>query len=171
VLVRQNFLCQPLPPVPDDVDNVAPDPSPDATTRERFAEHTADVACSGCHYLIDGLGFGFEHYDPVGAWRTTDSGLPVDASGEIVGTTEIDGEFVGAVELAERLATSSEVRACVAQQWFNFALGRVPSAGDSCSTEALYERFAASGFNVRELVLALVETRAFGMRRLDEEGK
>jgi hypothetical protein len=171
VLVRQNFLCQPLPPVPDDVDNVPPDPSPDATTRQRFAEHTADPTCAACHSLIDGLGFGFEHYDGVGAWRATDSDLPVDASGEIIGTTEIDGSFDGAIELAERLASSSEVRACLAQQWFNFALGRVQSDGDRCSTDLLYARFEASGWNVRELVLALVEARAFRMRRLDSEGK
>lgn len=171
VLVRENVLCQTLPPVPENVDNVPPDPAPDATTRERFAEHTENPECAGCHVLIDGIGFGFEHYDAVGAWRTMEGTLPVDASGEVLGTQDVDGEFDGAVELAERLAGSSEVRACVAQQWFNFSLGRVPSEQDKCSTDQLLDRFEASGYNVRELLLALVETEAFRLRRIGGGGQ
>jgi hypothetical protein len=171
VIVRENFLCQTLPPPPENVDNVPPDPDPNATTRERFAEHTEDPACAGCHVLIDGIGFGLENYDAVGAWRDMEGTLPVDASGEVVGTKDINGEFDGAVELAHKLAQSTEVQECVSTQWMSFALGRVPSEEDECSTDLLMERFAASGYDVRELLLGLVETEAFRMRRIGGGGQ
>jgi hypothetical protein len=50
----------------ENVNNAAPNPSKDATTRERFAEHERNPACAGCHKLVDGVGLGFEAYDGVG---------------------------------------------------------------------------------------------------------
>lgn len=167
VVVRQNFLCQMLPAPPDDVDDTPPDPDPDATTRERFHEHTADPACAGCHVLIDGLGFGFENYDAIGSWRTDEGGLPIDASGEIVGTSNADQTFDGAVELAGILAGSPDVQRCVSEQWFSYALGRVAGDEDACSTDAIYEAFAASDLDVRSLIIAVVTSDAFRYRRLE----
>jgi hypothetical protein len=167
-LVRENFLCTPLPPPPPDVDNVPPDPAPGSTTRERFAEHTANPSCAGCHVLIDGLGFGFEAYDGVGAFRELDENLPVDASGEVVGTDDIDGEFDGAVELAAKLADSTQVQACVAQQWFRFSLGRLETDDDQCAFDHMQEAFDASDHDVRALVKTIVFSDSFRFRRVDE---
>ena len=36
-----------------------PAPKEGVSNRERFAMHTSNPACSGCHNLIDGLGFGY----------------------------------------------------------------------------------------------------------------
>lgn len=169
VMVRQNVMCQPLPPAPDDVDNVPPDPDPNATTRERFAEHTENEACAQCHVLIDGIGFGFEHYDATGVYREMEGDLPVDASGDVVATIDSNGPFDGAVELAQRLAVSEEVRRCTSRQWFNFALGRVPSQDDTCSATQLHENFVESDYDVRELILTIVTTDAFRFRKLSAE--
>src|SRR5260370_7218443 len=49
--------------------------------RERLEEHRRNPACAGCHQLMDPIGFALENFDPVGAWRTNDSGFHVDASG------------------------------------------------------------------------------------------
>ena len=51
-----------------------PEVDPNATTRERFAQHTANPVCAGCHQYIDGVGFGFERFDAVGRWRDTENG-------------------------------------------------------------------------------------------------
>ena len=169
VIVRQNFLCQPLPPPPPDVDDTPPEPDPNATTRERFAEHTSNPECAGCHSMIDGLGFGFEHYDAIGAWRTHEGELPVDASGTVIGTQEINGDFDGAVELAGLLATAVEVKQCVAQQWFNYALGRLPAPQDSCSTDLMYQQFEASEFDIRVLMMSVVTSDSFRHVRIAEE--
>ena len=83
VVIRRNVLCQGLPDPPPNVNNAAPDPSPTATTRERFKAHESVASCGGCHKLIDGVGFGFENYDAIGAFRTTENNIPIDASGHV----------------------------------------------------------------------------------------
>jgi hypothetical protein len=164
VLIRQNILCQLLPPPPPDVDNIPPPPSPNQTTRERFEQHSSDPVCAGCHAQIDPLGFGFEHYDELGAWRDVDlNGFSVDASGEILGT-DVDRAFDGAVELAQALASSEDVRRCYATQWLRFALARAETEADTCSIDQAYEEFEASDFHVPTLLSALVRTDSFRFR-------
>ena len=169
-VVRERLLlCGPLPPPPPDVDNVPPDPEPGSTTRERFEEHRANPSCSGCHNLIDGVGFGFEGYDGMGVFRTMDGGLPVDASGEILGTSDVDGTFDGAVELSQRLSGSDDVRSCVARQWFRYSLGRMDADEDVCANDELLDRFADSGYHLRTLVHEVVQSDAFRYRRTADE--
>ena len=168
VVIRENLLCQNLPPPPDDVDDTPPDPDPNATTREQFAEHTENPTCAGCHVLIDGLGFGLEHYDAVGAFRTHDGNLPVDASGEIAGTSDINGPFVGAVELADRLAESRDVRACVSAQWLQFGLGRELGDEDACSNDGVYAAFEDSDYDLPSLIVSVVLSDAFRYQRIEQ---
>jgi hypothetical protein len=159
-LVRVRLLCQDLPDPPANVPPPDP-PKAGVSTRERFAMHTNNAACSGCHHLIDGLGFGLEHYDGVGAYRLMDQGVAVDASGEINTTTDIDGAYEGGPELAARLADSTQVRDCAPTQWLRYALGRRETPDDTCSLVALRDAFAASGGDLRELMVALTQTDAF----------
>jgi len=164
--VRTHILCDQPPPPPADAMVIPPDPDPDATTREIFEQHTADPACAGCHVLIDGIGLGFEGYDGIGAYREQQNGLPVDESGELVGT-DVDGEFDGVVDLVGRLADSEMVRECVTHQWFRFAFGRNEVEQDECTLELLDEVFEASGYDVRALMLELIQTDAFRLRAQD----
>ena len=86
--VYERLLCGELPPPPADV----PPPKPASeggTTRERFAEHSANACATGCHACMDPLGFAFEHYDGIGKFRTMDNGGVVDASGSF----ELDGKM------------------------------------------------------------------------------
>ena len=108
--VREQLLCQQLPSPPANLVIMVPQVTPGSTTRQRFAMHESQSSCAACHKLMDGMGLGFEQYDPLGRWRTTDQGLPIDASGTIVATDDIDGDFVGGVALAQKLASSSETR-------------------------------------------------------------
>jgi hypothetical protein len=163
--VRKSLLCMTLPDPPANVNNVPPNPAPDATTRERFAEHDADPTCAACHTLIDPIGFGFENYDAIGQYRTEENGLLIDASGELTQAGDADGPFVGAVQLANKLAVSENVRSCVQKQWFRFALGRTESAEDACTMSSLATQFAASDYNVKSLLLALVSSDAFRYQR------
>jgi hypothetical protein len=169
-LVRENLLCQILPPPPPEVDNVPPDPEPGISTRERFEQHRADPACSSCHQLIDPLGFGFEHYDGIGAFRTMDGDVPVDATGEVLATQESNGTFDGAVELAGMLAQTPEVRDCMARQWFRFSLGRMDDDQDQCTMDRLATAFEDSGHDVRSLIQEIVLSDAFRHRLASEEG-
>ncbi len=162
--VRERLLCQLLPPPPNDIKIEAPDVDPNATTREKFAEHAENPACAGCHQKMDPIGFGLENYDGIGRYRDLDHGLPVDASGTIIDTVDADGDFDGALELGKRLAESVEVRQCIATQWFRFGYGRAEKQEDQCSMETIQRAFAESGYDVRELLVALTQTPAFRYR-------
>ncbi len=171
VWVRERILCIDVPPPPPNLNPVAPDPDPNLTTRARFAVHTSSPACSGCHKLIDGTGFGFENYDQLGRYRTEENGLPVDASGEMLDTGEssVDGPFTGVKELSDRLATSQRVERCLATNWYRYAMGRVETDADGCSLKDVQAKFATSGGQFKELLVALTLTDAFRYRPASAE--
>jgi hypothetical protein len=169
ILVRENILCQPIESPPPGTNTSPPPVTEASTTRERFAQHEADPTCAGCHVLMDPIGLGFEHYDPVGAWRTNDGLGVVDATGALEEVaSDLAGTFDGAVELANKLAASSEVRTCVGLQWFRFSLGRMESVDDSCSVKTIRDGFHASGGNVRMLMVQIAESDAFRLVRSAE---
>lgn len=169
--VREQLLCQQLPPPPPDVDTTPPDPDPSATTRERFRQHSADARCSSCHRLLDNVGFGLEAFDHLGRFRAEENGLPIDATGNLLdaGDPAIEGAFDGALDLAARLAQSPQVEACLATQWFRYSMGRAEQDADVCSLEQVKAEFASSGGNFRELLVALATSDAFRFRPMAEQ--
>jgi hypothetical protein len=168
VFIRSELLCQPAPPPPPTVDPTPPDPDPNATTRERFAQHTEDSGCAGCHALIDPIGLGLENFDQLGRYRADENGLPVDASGAIVGTrdTALAGEFDGGKNLAERLGSSQQLQECLVTQWYRYGSGRVEQAADSCSMAQARTALSESQGNLREMLVALATSDAFRYRSI-----
>ncbi len=160
-LVRERLLCQELPPPPPSLDTSPPPVDPDLSTRERYAMHSSEPACAGCHERIDPIGFGFEHFDGVGRWREMDGPHVVDASGEVKQTQETDGVYDGAQELGVLLAGSAEVQRCYAHQWAEFSLGVSERVGLECVTEELQEALLMSGGQLDSLVHALVASPHF----------
>ncbi len=170
VFVMERLLCQVAPPPPADVDTNPPDGGAEdpKTNRERYDQHTQDATCASCHKIIDGIGFGFEHYDSAGRYRELDNGFPVDASGELIGT-DVDGPFVDGIELAQRLGQSEVVRSCVVSQYFRYALGRAPEISDGCTQAALQAEFETTGGDIHELLVSVVLSDAFRYRRMGGE--
>ena len=166
--VREQLMCNTLPPPPNDLVIEPPELDPTKTTKEQFEEIGSNPACSGCHTLMNPIGFIFEHYDGIGQWRDQQNGKDVDATGDVVQTDDIDGTYDGAVELAQALAESSQVQECVSSQWFRFAYNRTVTQEDSCSLEQLNQVFASSGFNIKALLIELTQTNAFLYRRAVE---
>jgi hypothetical protein len=162
--IRESFLCQFLPPPPANLVITPPELDPSLTTRERFAQHSADESCAGCHQQMDPLGLGFEHFDAVGRWRDVENGLPIDATGNVV-LTDVDGDFDGAAALADKLAQSQQVADCMMKEWARFTLGRSETLEDSCSLERTKEKFTAANRDIKQLVLALTQTDAFLYRK------
>lgn len=163
VFVRERFLCLAVPPPPADLNAVPPDPDPNATTRERFRQHTEQEACAACHKLIDGVGFGFERYDQLGRYRAAENGFPVDDSGQVLGTSDpsLEGNYNGLQELAGRIAQSSRARDCLATNWYRYTYGRPEQEADACSMKQVQARFAESGGDLKELLVALTQTDSF----------
>jgi len=161
--VREQVLCQQLPAPPANIPK-PPDVTPGVSTRERLAEHETNPSCSGCHRLMDPIGLGFENFDSLGRYRTTDGSESVNASGELISTGEIDGKFDGVSELGQRLSQSETVRQCMARQWFRFALARFEQPVDDCSMQGLLDAFEAAGADLNALPKAIVLSDAFQYR-------
>lgn len=156
--IRERLLCQPVPPPPPGVDAAFPQAAPNLTTRERFAQHQNDPVCASCHRLMDGMGLGFENFDAVGKWRATENGAPVDASGA-VNSSDIDGPFNGARELAEKLSSSAVVQDCVTATWFRYLAGREAVPADAATLTELKSALQTSG--QRGLLEAFTRTQAY----------
>ena len=161
--VREMLLCQQLPAPPANIPK-PPDVTPGVSTRERLSEHESNASCSGCHRLMDPIGLAFENYDSLGRFRTMDGQEPVDASGELFATAEIDGKFTGVPELGQKLAQSETVRQCMARQWFRFALQRFEQPVDDCSMQGLLDSFETADADLNTLPQAIVLSDAFQYR-------
>jgi hypothetical protein len=168
--VRERLLCQHLPPPPNDVEIETPPPSDETSTRKRFEEHAKNEACAGCHKLMDPVGLGLEHYDPVGRYRTMDGPEAVDASGELVAAGDADGPFNGAVELAQKLEAGTEARLCLVKNWFRYAFGRGERDEDQCLLNAMLTAAASptAGVDLQKLVISIATSEAFS-RQLPTE--
>lgn len=165
--VREQLLCEHVLPPPANINVMVPELDPNLSTRERFSQHSVDDQCKGCHVMMDPIGFALENYDGVGKWRDTENGRAIDVSGAIEQGegTDVAGAFVGPKELGDKLAASDEAKQCMALSWFRYANGRADVPADVCELGALSERFEASGYNVKALLLALTQTSAFLHRR------
>ena len=162
--VYERLMCGVLPPPPPNVPPPKP-PTPGTTTRQRFMEHDQQACAIGCHSLMDPIGFAFEHYDGLGAFRTIDSGQPVDSTT----TVTLDGmqkKVADAVELATALSTSTDVRNCFIIQMGRFGLLRDDTPADQASFDAAAGAFVSGSYSVKELLVGLAKSRTFRYRSL-----
>ena len=105
-------------------------------------------------------GFGLENFDPVGAWRTTENGLAIDASGVLP-----DGRrFDGPLELVEIVRSGDTFVRHLTQELLVYLLRRGPHPSDRATIDALLaqldpERPALSG-----IVRGILSCEAFARR-------
>jgi hypothetical protein len=160
--IFERLLCGTLPPPPPNVPPAAP-ASAGGTTRQRFEAHDQQPCARGCHTTMDPLGFAFENYDGIGQYRTMDNGLPVDATGTIT----LDGAakpFKNAVDMANLLAASQDVRSCFVTQWARYAFNRLEVDADRASLNAAYATYSKANFTVKELLVGVATSRSFSYR-------
>jgi hypothetical protein len=168
--ILSQFLCGTPPPVPAMVPPLPPvDKTEIKTTRQRFERHTSAAFCKGCHSAFDPMGFVFENYDAVGAFRTEQNGVPVDSTGAIVGSASSDQPIANAVELAKALAASPDVYECFTRQAFRFEVGRQEGPTDQCAVRQHAKAFTDSGLDLRELLISIVASPAFGNRIIPQK--
>jgi Protein of unknown function (DUF1592)/Protein of unknown function (DUF1588)/Protein of unknown function (DUF1595)/Glycogen recognition site of AMP-activated protein kinase/Protein of unknown function (DUF1585) len=168
LFVRRRLLCQDLPPPPADVPPV-PAVDSKATTRERFRQHTSVPGCASCHRYIDGIGFGFERFDAIGRLRDKDNGQPVDATGtmnDVEGLgTNTSGAYTDIRGLADVVTASTAAKSCLATQYYRFLRGMFETEQSLCALGQIQTRFRDSGYDIRELIIALTQTSDFTTRR------
>ena len=158
--IFESVLCGSVPPPPANVNITPPVITPNTTARQRFAEHDASADCAACHTFMDPIGLSFENYDALGRWRATEGGEDIDVSGVLRGT-DVDGPFTGAVQLAQKLASSPQVAACAVRQLFRFTFGRFETAPDAPTLDHLTAGFQDSRQMFVELLVAMTQVLTF----------
>jgi hypothetical protein len=108
-----------------------------------------------------------EAFDPIGRFRTEESGRPIDTLGGIPSLDIEDGAIADAAELGHTVAALPETRDCFARQWMRFGLGRLERDSDAGDMEALAATLGEG--SIRQTLLALIDTAAFRHRVVDEE--
>lgn len=161
--ILDNILGTPPPPPPPNVP-VLPEGSEGAalgSVRDRLAAHRENPACSGCHSMIDPLGFALENFDVIGGWRTADeAGHPVDARASWPAGEEFEG-FTGLRDwLLARPASFAET---VTEKLMTYALGRRLDFYDRPAVRRIVQDAAEHGYSWSSLVLGIVESPAFTM--------
>ena len=164
--ILENVLGAPPPPPPD----VVPPFEEDAgaakpkSVRERMEQHRRNPACASCHRMIDPAGLALENFDAVGAWRTKDGGTrgaPVDASGQLVDGTQING----VVELRAALLRDPEtfVRT-LTEKLMTYAVGRGLTGTDMPAVRTVVRDSAREQYRFSSVILEIVRSVPFQMR-------
>jgi hypothetical protein len=114
---------------------------------------------------MDPIGFGLENYNAIGAYRTMDGSLPIDATGTLHGQT-----FNGESEMAQIIASDPEFSACLANKLFTYALGRMPDLTSPNSMDApalatMTDQFKKGGLQFGQLLTSIVSSPSFLSRR------
>ncbi len=158
--IRESLLCGSIPAI--DITMVSPLViSEDMTMRESLQQHQTDPSCAGCHQLMDPLGLAFAEFDHVGRERDMEAGRPVDATGELTGSGNQDGEFEGAAELMSKLAASEAVRRCFVAHAYEFFRGARRTSADGCALTEADEALQAANGDIVTLISSFFTSDEF----------
>lgn len=155
--VRTTILCQEIPAPPADVDTSIPEPDATSPTlRDRIKTHLEDPTCAGCHGLTDPIGLGYENFDGIARWRTTENGATIDASGTLDGV-----DFTNAWDLAGVIRDHERLGPCFTQHLYRYSTGRGIADGEDALVGWLGQGFAENGYSFKELLVDTVLSDGF----------
>ena len=188
LFVREQFLCQHVPDPPPGVNTNLPAVTADnpQTNRDRMTAHATNPACAGCHKLMDPIGFGFEKFDAVGARRdklvfefpvagakaknaVKTVSLDLDTNGNLAGIP--DSQFTSPADIGAILAKSPQCQECMVKQYFRYSAGRFEGPADRPLIRQALERFQASQFQFKELMLAITSMEGISNVASDHESR
>ncbi len=134
-----------------------------ASVRQRLEQHRKNPACAACHSTIDPLGFALDNFDALGAWRTVDeAGTPIDANGVMPGGVRVEG-LSGLRELL--LSRPGQFAGTVTEKLLAYALGRALDHRDRPTVRKIVRDARNDDYRWSSLILGVVESPAFRMRR------
>ncbi|MGI8990304.1 MAG: DUF1592 domain-containing protein [Bryobacteraceae bacterium] len=185
LFVREQFLCQDVPPPPPGVNANLPalSKAKPQTSRERLAMHLNNETCASCHSLMDPIGFGLEKFDALGQRREKfklrflpEHGekksvetieLPLDSDGNIAGIP--NSQFSSPRTLGNVLASSVQCQECMVKQLFRYEAGRKEGPSDRAAIRRSFEDFRNSQFRFQELMVSLVKWSIFQPQRKEPD--
>jgi len=164
--VLENLLGVPPPPP---AANVPPLEEQEAglSVRAKMESHRRSPTCAACHRIMDPIGLALENFDAVGAWRTRDGGQPIDASGQLMDGTAVDGP----VSLRRALLTKPDVFVGnVAEKLLTFAMARRMEYYDMPALRTIVRGAGRQENRFSALIMAVVSSRPFRMPSQPPDG-
>jgi hypothetical protein len=161
--ILENLLGSPPPLPPPNVPPLKENSSDAAgiSVRDRMEEHRANPACAGCHKIMDPIGLALENFDGVGQWRTMDSGFKIDASGQLVDGTRLDGPS----SLRKALLNRPEAFVgSMTEKLLMYGVGRETRFYDMPVVRSVMREAARNRYRFSDLVLGIVRSAPFQMR-------
>ncbi len=173
--VLERILCSAPPPPPMNVPDPPKAPNGkeflESQIREKMAAHELQgSSCKGCHSAMDPIGFSFESYDAIGAYRSEYlDGVPVDASGKLPAPTKDNPSktvpIKDALDLADDLAQDARFPACFTEQLAAFGQGRdMKGSSDSCEVKTIAASSIGTEKTASEVIVAIVLGKSFRTR-------
>ena len=121
-------------------------------------QHRSNEPCRSCHQLMDPIGLALENFDAIGAWRTSDGGIPLDTSGRMFDGTELDGP----VSLRKAiLGRSDAFVGTFTENLLAYALGRVLDYRDMPMVRSIQRDAARENNRFSSFVLSIVKSMPF----------
>jgi len=159
--VLDQILNTPPPPPPPDVPELKEEKQLTGSLRKVMEMHRENALCASCHQRMDPIGFAFENYDAIGAWRSKDGKFDIDASGELPnGQT-----FTGPAELKIILKGRKDLFCrCLTEKMLTYALGRGLEHYDRCAVDKLVAELDRNDYRFSTLLLEVVKSEPFQMR-------
>jgi hypothetical protein len=138
-----------------------------ASLRQQMEAHRANPTCASCHRRMDPLGFGLENYDAIGAWRAMDGKFAIDPKGELP-----DGRiFHQPSELRTILLQDrQDFSRALSSKLMIYALGRGLERHDKPTIRGIVSRLPQHDYAFSGLVLEIVKSLPFQMRRAAPAG-
>ena len=163
--VLEEILGEPPPPPPPDVPDLSEEPEAilSGSLRERMEKHREDPDCAQCHSLMDPIGFAFENFDAIGAWREFDGRFKIDPAGELPGGQR----FAGPGGLKKILSgRADDFARSLTEKLLTYAVGRGLEYYDKCAIDAIADRTKESEYRFHSLVTGVVLSDPFRKRRV-----
>lgn len=160
--VLETIMGTPPPPPLPDVGELKESEELKGSLRQRMEQHRANPNCATCHNRMDPIGFGFENFDAVGAWRTKDGAFPVEPGG----TLPNGQSFQTPMELVALLKQREEdFRRCLTEKMVTFAIGRGLESADRQYINEIAKATLAHGDTLPALIQEIVKSEPFRQRR------
>ena len=159
--VLDQILGTPPPPPPPDVPSLPDDKQMTGSLRQVMEQHRENAVCASCHQRMDPIGFAFENYDAIGAWRDKDGSFAVDPSGVLP-----NGQaFHGPAELKAILrGKKDQFSRCLTEKVLTYALGRGLEYYDRCAVDEIMQGLARDDYRFSTLILGVIKSAPFQKR-------
>ncbi len=161
--ILENLLGTPAPLPPPNVPPLKENEgsSQPASIRQKMEEHRNNPTCAACHKIMDPIGFSLENFDLIGRWRATDGGTGIDASGELVDGTRLDGP----ASLRKALMSRSDVFVrTMTEKLLIYGTGRALRYYDMPVVRSIAHDAAQNNNRFSSIILGIVKSDPFQMR-------